>query len=721
MRLRQSFILGMFFFILNISTIEGQQGNGTLDVQVRNNSRPVEQAQVTVGDHTILTDASGEAAFDVPAGAVEVRVERYGFKPQTTEAVVPESGTTRVMVDLEAEAVLKQEITVTATRTETRIEDEPLRVEVLNQEEVEEKALMTPGDIAMLLNETSGLRVQVTSPSLGAANVRVQGLRGRYAQLLSDGLPLYGGQTGSIGLLQIPPLDIGQVEIIKGVASALYGPSALGGVINLVSRRPSKSERQMLLNTTSRGGKDAAFWFAEPPQNGFGYTMLGGAHFQEQKDIDRDGWANIPSYRRLDLRPRLFWDNGNGRSVFATFGAMTEDRKGGTIGNATVPDGHHFPEELSTERFDGGVVGRFLAGNHPVSVRGSVMTQSHRHQFGGVLERDRSTTWFGETAISGTAKSHTWVAGSALQADVYRSREVPALNYTYVVPALFAQDEYLVASGVTVSASGRVDLHNKYGAFLNPRLSALLRLPHKFTARLSSGTGVFAPTPFTEQTEAVGLSKLMPLKNIRRERAWSASGDLGWTSSHLELNGTVFGSVIHDPIMLSRSSSAPDALEIVNVREPTRTMGSEFLARFHRGDFGLVLTHTFVHSTEIDREKLDRQLVPLTPKHTAGIVGTWEREEWGRIGIEAFYTGVQRLDDNPYRASSLPYWLFGVLVERRLGRVRLFVNAENLANVRQTKHNPLLRPARSFDGQWTVDEWAPLDGRVINGGLRFGF
>ena len=216
MRISQSFILGMFFFILSIFSIEGQQPNGTLLVQIQSDSRPVEQAQVTVGDRTVFTGATGEAAFDLPAGTVEVRVERYGFKPRTTEAVVVETGTTRVVVDIEAVAVLKEEITVTATRTETRIEDEPLRVEVLNQEEVEEKAVMTPGAIAMPLNETSGLRVQVTSPSLGAANVRVQGLRGRYAQLLSDALPLYGGQTGSIGLLQIPPLDLGQVEIIQG-------------------------------------------------------------------------------------------------------------------------------------------------------------------------------------------------------------------------------------------------------------------------------------------------------------------------------------------------------------------------------------------------------------------------------------------------------------------------------------------------------------------------
>jgi iron complex outermembrane receptor protein len=75
--------------------------------------------------------------------------------------------------------------------------------------------------------------VQSTNPSLGGANVRIQGLRGRYSLILADGLPLYGGQAGGLGLLQIPPVDLGRVEVIKGTASALYGSSALGGVINL--------------------------------------------------------------------------------------------------------------------------------------------------------------------------------------------------------------------------------------------------------------------------------------------------------------------------------------------------------------------------------------------------------------------------------------------------------------------------------------------------------
>src|SRR3546814_196061 len=122
------------------------------------------------------------------------------------------------------------EIFVQETRTGRSLSDEPIRVEVLDREEIEEKLMMTPGNIAMMVSETPGVRTQITSPSLGAASIRMQGLKGRYTQLLADGLPLYGGQAPAIGLLQIPPTDLGQVEIIKGAASALYGPSALGGV-----------------------------------------------------------------------------------------------------------------------------------------------------------------------------------------------------------------------------------------------------------------------------------------------------------------------------------------------------------------------------------------------------------------------------------------------------------------------------------------------------------
>ena len=103
------------------------------------------------------------------------------------------------------------------------------------------------------------------------------------------------------------------------------------------------------------------------------------------------------------------------------------------------------------------------------------------------------------------------------------------------------------------------------------------------------------------------------------------------------------------------------------------------------------------------------------------MVGMWEKEDVGRIGVELYYTGTQRLEVNPYADESEPYVILGLLGERQFGRVRVFINGENLTGVRQSKWNPLVKPSPGVDGRWTVDAWAPLEGRNINGGVRFQF
>jgi iron complex outermembrane receptor protein len=99
----------------------------------------------------------------------------------------------------------------------------------------------------------------------------------------------------------------------------------------------------------------------------------------------------------------------------------------------------------------------------------------------------------------------------------------------------------------------------------------------------------------------------------------------------------------------------------------------------------------------------------------------WEAEDVGRVGIEWYYTGKQSLEENPYRVTSEPYMILGLLAEKQFGRIRLFVNGENLTGVRQTRWDPLLLPTFAVDGRWTVDAWAPLEGWNINGGLRVRF
>ena len=213
-------------------TVTGQEQDGRVRLEVRAAADPVAGAEVVANGATHLTDEHGVVVLVVPAGNVQVTVVQEGLIPITVSVDVMAGQERMVRIDLVPEQAFEEEVTVVAsTRTERRIEDQAMRVEVLNREEVEEKMLMTPGDIGMMLNETGGLRVQTTSPSLGAASVRIQGMRGRYTRFLSDGLPIFGSQPSGLGLLQIPPMDLGQIEVIKGVASALYGAGALGNVV----------------------------------------------------------------------------------------------------------------------------------------------------------------------------------------------------------------------------------------------------------------------------------------------------------------------------------------------------------------------------------------------------------------------------------------------------------------------------------------------------------
>lgn len=617
-------------------------------------------------------------------------------------------------------AVAVDDVIVQATRSRRRVQDEPVRVEVIGQEEIEEKLLMRPGNISMILAETGGLRVQMTSPSLGAANISVQGMRGRYTQLLADGLPLYGGQASSLGLLQIPPSDLGRVEVIKGSASALYGGSALGGVINLVSRRPGETaEGELIANVTSRDGQDLSAYGAAPLGSGWSGSLLATANRQTIHDLDDDGWADTPGYERWSVRPRLFWLGADGSTAFATAGVLDENRQGGTLAGRTAPDGQPFAQNQDTRRMDAGLVFERPFGETGLfQMRASGVTQEHRHQFGDLIENDRHRTWLGEVSVSGDGLGASWVGGVAVQRDDYASDAFPRFDYAFVAPGVFGQVEREIGETLTLAVSARWDDHDEYGSHLSPRVS-LLHRAGPWTVRASMGQGFYAPTPFIEETEAAGLSRLEPLSGLKAEVARTASLDITYAVGPLEAGLTLFGSDIDDAVRLQTVD--PDTVRLVNTAGVSRTRGAEVLLRYRRDAFTVTGSYLHVHATESDPANDGRRDVPLTPRSSAGLVAVWEEHDRGRIGVEAYYTGPQPLDDNPYRARGEAYFQVGALGEIVLGRYRLFLNLENILNVRQTRHDRLPLPQRAPDGNWTTEAWAPLEGFVANAGVRVRF
>jgi outer membrane receptor for ferrienterochelin and colicins len=614
------------------------------------------------------------------------------------------------------EADSLEEIVVTATRGATLIRDEPLRVEAVPAQEIAENLTTQPGDLSALLNELPGVRVQSEAPGLGGAGLQLRGMPARNTLVLTDGLPLLGSGPDAFGLLQTPPLDLKQVEVIKGAMSALYGGSAMGGVLNLVSQR-SDAQSAILANVTSRGGRDLVGLFTDTGSSGWSGTLTAGAHDQSREDISGAGWADVPGYRRYTLRPRVWWNAGQARSLLLTAGVVDENREGGTLPGHTLPDGSAFAETLHTRRLDGGLVSHWTL-DAGLELNGRVSLTSTRQDsaFGAQRVAYSRTTAFGEEALSGHIRGHAWVAGISFEHDALAAATVPGVSYHYNVPAAFVQDEVAPVPWLKLAASARLDVHNSFGTFFSPRLSALFRRPGSaWSVRTSVGGGFSAPTPFVEEIEATSLASLLPLRGLRAERAATESLDIKWADEGWDVNVSLFNSEIREP--LQAINAGGPMLELTNSPGPRRAPGAELLVRYVAGPLQLIGSWSGIDATDSGPSGL-RQDAPLVPRQSAELALILESEKRGRIGLETGYTGRQAIENDPYRSVGEPYFELNALGEIRFSRLAIFLNAINLTDVRQTHFDPLVRPTPGPGGNPITDVWAPLDGRRFNIGIR---
>lgn len=343
---------------------------------------------------------------------------------------------------------------------------------------------------------------------------------------------------------------------------------------------------------------------------------------------------------------------------------MTENRKGGTKPERTVPDGSSFVQNQDSERFDAGLIATAPIGNVlSWNLRGSAMIQNHNKRFGEVLDNDRHESYLLESSLSGYTERTQWVLGMAMQSDRFESDDFASFNYAYDVPGIFAQADYEITEQVSASVSARVDEHSEFGTQFSPRISLLFR-PDEWTIRTSYGRGYFAPTPFVEEIEAAGLSRLAPLNNISEETATTSSLDIGYQFNNIETNVTFFASSVDGVTELeafaTQNGGPLNQVRLKNSEGESRIYGSELLLRYKWQDYKLTASYLYLDASEFDESSETRNRIALTPQHSAGFVAMKEQHGKFRIGFEAYYTGIQRLNTNPFRDESKPYWHLGI-------------------------------------------------------------
>lgn len=695
--------------------------------------RPLEGATVSLAATRLGTSTSSQGTFsleNIPPGTHRLRASHVGYAPHDTSLSVSAGDSIYLEIHLLPVVMESEAMVITGTRTIRDIADVPVRIEAIPQEEVEEKLLMTPSSVAMLLNESTGMRVQTTSATTNTANLRIQGLSGRYTQILIDGIPSFGGLAAGFGLTQLPPLNIRQVEVIKGATSALYGADAISGVVNFLTKEPREQpELSAILNATTQRGFDAAGFYGRKSDD-LGFTLFGSYNTQSLFDVDGDGFGDIAEYDRFSFSPKVFYELSNEVSARLSVGFLAENRLGGMVrldANPLAAAGDLFSQvdDVKTRRLEFSSQIDYK----PSPLRsGSVKLAAMRLRRDAVYGRNpfNATQYllYADAQYSFAASPHNILIGAAFNLEDYRD-ETPGLlasrSYSFNAPALFAQNELRFSNAWTLLMSGRVDFHNKYGTFFTPRASLMYRPTSMLTLRLGGGTGFKAPTIFTEEAEEAGFRNVRPLLNIGAEEALSASFDVNWRAI-LGKVAAVFNTALYftrlkNAIITDEDSLANGIVFLQNATGPTIARGGEFSAKITWREFKLSVGYTYLYASQASHSSTYE--LELNPRHSFGAVALYENERLQmKVGIENYWTGTQRLERNPFRDRSPAYWITGVMSEKSFGRVRFFINFENIFDTRQTRFEPIIVRSPGFGDIRTLPIYAPLEGRAFNAGIR---
>lgn len=629
-----------------------------------------------------------------------------------------------VLAQEEAVEELVEEIIITSTRSRRSFSQQPTRVEVLGAEEINEKVNMKPGSIRMLLNESTGIYVQQTSATSFNSSIRIQGLDGKYTQLLRDGMPLYGGFSGGLSLLQIAPLDLQQVELIKGASSTLFGGGAIAGLVNLISKTPgSEPERSLLLNGTSAGGMDASGFFSGM-NDGIGATLFTSYNRSEAYDPADNGFSAIPEFERVTFNPRLFLEGDNSELSFGV-SAVVEDRLGGSMdyidGNRNQPA--YFEDSETTRLATQFQYNYHLPSGDELVLRNSVNYFDRDLQIPDFNFSGTQVSSFSEAHILREAGTGEWIAGVNLWTDDFdQAGGVQALAHDFSSRTLgaFIQGTIPLAENVILESGLRVDHTSDYGSFVLPRISVLFTPSPDTTVRIGGGLGYKEPTPFTEAAEMLQFKGVLPLNSNNLEAERSAGVNLDINRSFkiteelsLNINWLLFYTRVDDPLSLVPDAGSQFIYRQIN--DYLDTSGTEINAVWRLEDFKLFLGYTHADVAEHrDDANFDS---PLIPEERVNAVFVYEREDDLRVGLEAYYFSSQKLNNG---SRSRDYWIFGLMMEKIFSDdFSLFLNFENFTDTRQTRFDPLF--TGSLANPIFNDIYAPLDGFVVNGGVKLNF
>lgn len=654
---------------------------------------------------------------NIPDGKQIIVFSYIGYKKLELTFIFPLADSLQgKTIFMKSESSELDEVIVTSTRTNSRIEDIPIRVEVIGEEEVNEEANIKPTNISKLLLESPSIQAQQTSTVNGNVSIRLQGLDGKYTQILKDGFPLYGGFAQGLSIMQIPPLDLKQIEIIKGSSSSLYGSDAIAGIINLISKQPQKErELTLLVNQTSLLGTDINGYFSQRWKK-FGFSFLTSNNFQAARDVNKDHFSDLPKTRTFHLAPSFYYYIDSTTTLRFGLNGTLDDRKGGDMQVLkNQPDAMHrfFEENISNRissqlKFD-----KQIDKDKSLTIKNSVSYFDRAiHQTNSTFKGNQISSYT-EASFNFKIAKHQFVTGVNFVTEKFSedsTKSYKLRDYNYNTTGFFLQDDWKPTEKLAFQAGIRTDYQNQFGYFILPRLAIMYKFSKAFYIRMGSGFGYKVPSIFSTASEQQGINNIQPLAStIKAEKSIGGNLDFNYKTrfgddASITFNQSFFTTQINNPLVL-------DTLNFVNKNKPVLTTGFESNVRYQLDEFQVIVGYSFVNA----QRKYDamQSFVPLTPKHKINLDIIYEKEKNYSVAFEGYYVSSMFRDLD---TKTKEYATFGLIAQKHFEHFTLIVNCENIFDVRQTRFENIVIPPTEAPTFRQV--YAPLDGRVFNIALR---
>lgn len=707
------------------------QAQYNIKVQLKNSrtGEPVPGVSVVLDTKGTSTDSTGFAMLNnIPAGKHIIRFSHTGYETRTETFSFPLAKDEPIEILFEETEEELEEVVLQSTRTSRTIANTATRVETIEGEELDEKANMRPSNVSMLLHESTGMQVQQTSATSGNASIRVQGLDGRYTQLLKDGYPNFGNFASGLSVLEIPPLDLKQVEVIKGPASTLYGGGAIAGVVNFISRMPGEKVNYDLMFNQSHIGQTNIGGYASQKKGKFGYAVLGLFNFQRAYDVDKDDFSELPKSRNYTINPRLFYYPDPSLSIMIGNSFTKGTNTGGDmLVIKEKPDFFHtyFEKNRTLRNTSTLEVDKKFANGSGVRLKQSVSIFDRHINIPGYEFSGQSTNSFTDLSLMLVKKNHTLIGGLNFVFDKFNQELTNTHNSRTSTAGIYLQDTWDISERIKMENGLRVDHANMKTngfsdaqTFVLPRMSLLFKLSNKISSRVGGGLGYKMPTIFTEQTESLQYQDILPLNEVVAERSVGGTADINYKTKIggellFSINQLFFYTQINKPLILQMGLLGNRYF--INASKPVASSGFETNLKFiFKEDLKLFVGYTFTHAEA--RYLAGNQFLPLLPKNKLNLTLMYEKEDNFKLGLEGYFTDRQYLY-NCYRTPS--FWEFGFMAQKTFGKVSFYINFENFTDQRQSKYKTVVNPPHNdpdFD-----DIWNHTEGFVVNGGIKIKF